>query len=152
MLQRIQTVYLLITFVLTVLMYFIPIGGVFVSSTAELHEITLLGMDMPDGTHSYAWGMLLLSILILLVNIIGIGLYKNRIFQMRFNVLNILFYVSIYIFYFFFAWLCKEKLGGGEFVYKLPVVFPLINIVLTYLAIRAIGKDEALVRSLDRIR
>ena len=29
---------------------------------------------------------------------------------------------------------------------------PFINIILTYLAIRAIGKDEALVRSLDRLR
>ena len=153
MLQRIQTVYLLITFLLTVLMYFIPMGGVFIESTAAMNDITIIGMEMPDGTTSYAWGMLLLSIIILVVNIIGIGLYKNRIFQMRFNMFNILLNVAIYIFYFFFAWLCKEKLGGeGEFVYKLPLVFPIINIVLTYLAIRAIGRDEALVRSLDRIR
>ena len=104
MLQRIQTVYLLITFLLTVLMYFIPMGGVFIESTAAMNDITLIGMEMPDGTTSYAWGMLLLSIIILVVNIIGIGLYKNRIFQMRFNMFNILLNVAIYIFYFFFAW------------------------------------------------
>ena len=34
----------------------------------------------------------------------------------------------------------------------LPFALPIINIILTYLAIRAIGKDEALVRSLDRLR
>ena len=34
----------------------------------------------------------------------------------------------------------------------LPLALPIINIILTYLAIRAIGKDEALVRSLDRLR
>ena len=60
--------------------------------------------------------------------------------------------MALYIFYFFFAWLCKEKIGEGDFVYKLPIVFPVINIILTYLAIRAIGRDEALVRSLDRLR
>lgn len=36
--------------------------------------------------------------------------------------------------------------------YQIIVVFPLISAILTYLAIRAIGKDEALIRSLDRIR
>ncbi len=34
----------------------------------------------------------------------------------------------------------------------MPFALPFINIILTYLAIRAIGKDEALVRSLDRLR
>jgi hypothetical protein len=36
--------------------------------------------------------------------------------------------------------------------FKIPMSFPLIAIILDYLSIRAIGKDEALVRSLDRIR
>ena len=71
------------------LMYFIPMGGIFVQSTATLNEITLVGMNLPDGTRSFAWGMLFLSIIILIINVIGIGLYKKRIFQIRFNVLNI---------------------------------------------------------------
>ena len=36
--------------------------------------------------------------------------------------------------------------------YNYVVVFPLIAIVLTILAMIAIGKDEALIRSLNRIR
>ena len=32
------------------------------------------------------------------------------------------------------------------------IIDSVINIILTYLAIRAIGRDEALVRSLDRLR
>jgi hypothetical protein len=36
--------------------------------------------------------------------------------------------------------------------FNIAVVFPLIAIILDYLAIRNIGKDEALVRSIDRIR
>jgi hypothetical protein len=39
-----------------------------------------------------------------------------------------------------------------DVAYKFPMTFPLIAAVFDYLAIRAIGKDEALVRSLDRIR
>ena len=35
---------------------------------------------------------------------------------------------------------------------KFGLAFPLINLILDYLAIRNIGADEALVRSLDRLR
>ena len=35
---------------------------------------------------------------------------------------------------------------------KILLLFPLIAIVLTWLAIRGIVKDEALVRSVDKIR
>jgi hypothetical protein len=41
---------------------------------------------------------------------------------------------------------------NGVVSYKITVVFPFVSAVLTYLAIRAIGKDEALIRSMDRIR
>ena len=35
---------------------------------------------------------------------------------------------------------------------KIALSFPLVNLILDYLAIRNIGADEALVRSLDRLR
>lgn len=36
--------------------------------------------------------------------------------------------------------------------YSIINAFPLVAMVLSYLALRAIGKDEALIRSMDRIR
>jgi hypothetical protein len=36
--------------------------------------------------------------------------------------------------------------------FKTGAVLPLVAIVIDWLAIRAIGKDEALIRSIDRIR
>jgi hypothetical protein len=36
--------------------------------------------------------------------------------------------------------------------FKVTVVFPVVAAILDFLAIRALGKDEALVRSLNRIR
>ena len=35
---------------------------------------------------------------------------------------------------------------------RIPAAFPLVCVVLDWLAIRAIGKDEALIRSLNRLR
>ena len=36
--------------------------------------------------------------------------------------------------------------------FKFALSFPLVSLILNYLAIRNIGADEALVRSLDRLR
>jgi len=41
---------------------------------------------------------------------------------------------------------------GATASFKIAVAFPLVAIILDYLAIRSIGKDEALIRSLNRIR
>ena len=40
----------------------------------------------------------------------------------------------------------------GIVSYEITAIFPFVAAILTYLAIRAIGKDEALIRSMDRIR
>ena len=36
--------------------------------------------------------------------------------------------------------------------FRIAIIFPLVALILDYLALRAIFKDETLVRSLDRIR
>ena len=41
---------------------------------------------------------------------------------------------------------------GASVSVKIALSFPLVNLILDYLAIRNIGADEALVRSLDRLR
>jgi hypothetical protein len=51
--------------------------------------------------------------------------------------------------FFYFAYAGFE---GAKVAFKIPVVFPIVAVILDYLAIRAIGKDEALIRSLNRIR
>jgi len=44
------------------------------------------------------------------------------------------------------------KNNDAQIFYNIPMVIPIVTIILSYLAIRAIGKDEALIRSIDRIR
>lgn len=162
MLQRIQTVYLLVTLILSILLFFVPMGGFQQLTEGIIHDFdyTVVGLtekyDSVSQIFSYSWALLCLMVLILIVNVIGIFLYKNRVFQMRFNLLNILLNIGIYPLFFLFAWGSSQNVaqtgGNVEINYYFPIVFPIINILLTYLAIRAIGKDEALVRSLDRIR
>jgi len=52
---------------------------------------------------------------------------------------------------FYYVSVSKHQIGGHA-SYSLIFVFPIISSILTYLAIRKIAKDEALVRSMDRLR
>jgi hypothetical protein len=52
---------------------------------------------------------------------------------------------------FIYLWQMGKSLEAGMFI-ELVSAFPLVNIVLSFMAIRAIGKDEALIKSLNRIR
>jgi len=46
----------------------------------------------------------------------------------------------------------SAKLLSGIYSFTIFLLFPVIAAILIYLAIRAIKKDEMLVRSIDRIR
>ncbi|MBR2492659.1 MAG: DUF4293 domain-containing protein [Paludibacteraceae bacterium] len=139
MIQRIQSIYL---FIVTAL-------GIFqcCSPFASVKGLTL-GLD---NCYIYAG----LTVLIPIVSFVSIFLFKKRILQMRVNSFNIILMIFqiismvAYFFYFKSNYTVEEILPThilGVFA------IPFINIILTYLAIRAIGKDEALVRSLDRLR
>jgi hypothetical protein len=76
-------------------------------------------------------------------------MYKKRIRQIRVAVFTIVLLLGLFGIFFYFTYAGFE---GAKVAFKIPVAFPLIAIILDYLAIRAIGKDEALIRSLNRIR
>jgi uncharacterized membrane protein len=87
----------------------------------------------------------LLSVFVL-INIFN---YNNRKLQIRWNSIVILSALALsgYIAYLLFV------SGEKEFSKKgIEGIFPLIVVILLWLANRAIGKDEALVKSMDRIR
>jgi len=50
-----------------------------------------------------------------------------------------------------YLWPACERLHA-DWHLRIIAAFPLINLILSYLAIGAIGKDEKLVKSLDRLR
>jgi hypothetical protein len=82
---------------------------------------------------------------------ITIFLYKNRRRQIRICYALLLIQVLIYALYFIFE---RNYLPLSDFFQhiRFTFVFPLITIVLLFLAIRGIKKDEKLIRSLDRLR
>ena len=152
MIQRIQTVYLLFALILLGLIAWLPLGEVAVGD--HIYQFTIKGITS-DQTHALVYNglplIILMSIIILLQIIVIFG-FKNRIRQMRLATFNLLLMLGVLGVCWYFVHSAVKILGEGVYQFKLPVSFPLIGAILNYLAIRAIGKDEALVRSVDRIR
>ena len=83
--------------------------------------------------------------------LITIFLYKNRNLQIRLSNLNMLVICIFIGTVFYFA----DHSKANEVLvvhYAVGCYFPLIQLVFTFLAMRAIRKDELLVRSADRLR
>jgi hypothetical protein len=64
-------------------------------------------------------------------------------------ILTIILVLGLFSTFFWFAYMGFK---GAQVSFKLTIAIPAVVIILDYLAIKAIAKDEALVRSLDRIR
>jgi len=110
------------------------------------HQVELMGF----------WYLAALVATACTISIVAILLYKNRKLQMTICKLNLLAYLGVIFTVFFSADNALEyimSLGlDGEVQYQLGTAFPIISVILVFLASRAIKKDEDLVRSADRIR
>lgn len=146
MIQRIQTVYLLIVAGLLIATMCLPLG--YFTDTTE-HVFKSLGLEI-GGSFQSTWGLLSILLLSAMVALATIFLYKNRMLQIRMTILNSLlllgFYIAFTAFYFAF------KSDANLFRMSCPLCLPFVAILLNLLAIRAIRQDELKVRALDRIR
>ena len=147
MIQRIQTVYILIAGLLTATLFKLKFADLIVNN--EL--LTFYAKGIFKDTEQVISGlpiMILIGIIILLHFAI-IFMYKKRIRQIRFLVFTIILLLGLLGMFFYFTYAAFNDI---KVAFKIPVAFPVVAIILDYLAIRAIGKDEALIRSLNRIR
>ena len=137
MIQRIQTVYLILTFIATsVLMLFIPLwtlkgGALFYFNQDPIYNV-IVG----------------LSTMLTIVSIIS---YKKRQNQFVMNRLNIILnLILLGLFVYRSLNLSGETLSVSE--KGIGMFLPIVAIVLLVLANKAIKKDEDLVKSVDRLR
>lgn len=147
MIQRIQTVFLLIAGLLIASIYKLNIAEL--SVEGELYVFNAFGIFKGENLVFDGLPVLILIGLIALLHLVIIFMYKKRIRQIRMIVFTIILQLGLFGIFFYFI---HAGFSGAEVAYKVPLVFPIVAIILDYLAIRSIGKDEALVRSLDRIR
>lgn len=150
MIQRIQTVYLLLVAILMIVAMALPVGSFY--TVTEVFGMTNLYYTLPDGTMNYSSCVLFILLAVAaVVSIITIFLYRKRKRQIRLTVMNSIVLVAYYLAAIYFI-LSAEGQDDSGFVPSWSLCLPLISIILNWLAIRAIDKDEMLVKSYDRIR
>ena len=141
--------YLLAVVALGIALIFQPVVQFVTPEGVDLQvwELSALGGAPLQGL----WGLLVATALIPLLALIDIFLYKKRILQARLNIFTVMLCLGWYGVLAIYIWLAKMSLGVEWHI--LPwASFPLICMVLTFMATRRILKDEALVRAADRIR
>lgn len=153
MIQRIQSVYLLIISILGVCLWFFPIASI--THDTHVYNITTWGIQLTESNQTiYQFIPYLFLVLLLpIISFSSIFIYKKRILQMRLNVIAMILMIFLYGVIYFYIDFATTIISKNSIIdYKLPIIIPVINLILCYLAIRSIGKDEALIRSLSRIR
>lgn len=156
MIQRKQTLWLLISALLMLVPLFLP--HVVITAVETLYEgdttgFTQLGID--DGLVALEWPLMVLNFIIILCSLVTIFLYKNRTLQMRLTIFNILLKVGLYILAGVTIYSFVSSLGADYVGWRLKwliAVLPLVAIVLDVIAYRAIAIDEMTVRSMFRLR
>jgi hypothetical protein len=147
MIQRIQTLYLLVSAILVGFLFLLPFAEILQDGAVYLFNFKGISLDGTLKENGIAISVLI--VIIMAIHGFAILSYKNRIRQIRLTVFSILLMIGLFGLFFFFTYF---SFSGAQISFKVSMVFPLVAIILDYLAIRAIGKDEALIRSIDRIR
>ena len=150
MIQRIQTLYLLLVVILgTLLCFFSPTQFLLPNAT---EYISLMPFDK--------WALAVITVVVPVLALVNIFLFRRRILQARLNIVNVVLCLGYYaMLALYIAYIVKgyETVGdislqGAEWYLSIWSAIPLVNIVLIIMATRSILKDEALVRAADRLR
>jgi hypothetical protein len=152
MIQRIQTIFLALALVMTGLLIWLPLGEIAVNE--KIYSFSLKGIiDALNGQTVFpAWHLIALLGVVLLIQVFSVFTYKKRIKQIRIITINILLILGFMLVSWLFVMLSAKSLGNGVYSLKITLALPVVSIFLNYLAIKAIQRDEALVKSVDRIR
>ena len=131
---------------------FLPLATiVYGGNELILKAFTLNGIEGVDTTLPLYLGVLLAVTTALLLAIIFI--YKKRLAQIRLCVSAIVLLLGSAALIGLYCYrLCDILTGDLVFTLGFASLMPVVAIIPVVLAIRGIAKDEALVRSLDRIR
>ena len=154
MIQRIQSIYFSISFILIILVILFPITR-FVGEDSQVYLLQIWGIVLAGTeTPTPVIGTIPLFILFLVIPLlllISLFSFKKRIRQIRFSIFSILLMVGSLVLIYFYR---RQGIATlqAEAYFTLFAAFPIISAILTYLAFRGVKKDEELIRSYDRIR
>ena len=171
MIQRIQTLWLALAVLLSIEAFFFPVAIFeFTYKDGPIPITYKLIPSQSDPIPSQpAWSLLVGNVLVGVICLITIFLYKNRTLQRKILAIAFLLTaIEILLVYFYqldsglkqvITYLCQgtpeiipSTIAGAKITYGFASFFPIVQILCFVFALKGIRKDEALVRSADRIR
>jgi hypothetical protein len=157
MLQRIQTLFLLAAAALVTVSFFMPFA-LLTEANAEANTIWSLrtyGIQGADGMYqpnSETYWIHLPLAFILVLSLWALFSFKNRKKQLLLLRIVFLLYALSFVLLSLYVNHSIGLFAGASIGFGAAFFAPFIGLVLTWLAARYIRKDEALIRSVDRIR
>ena len=153
MIQRIQTLWLFLVFLMAALTMFFPLAT-FHGANGELMK---MGIFAVEGAGDIAVpNVSVIGVLVALLAVLGMGnifQFNNRKRQLKINMVAMLVNMGLVIAIFLLA----DKIAAlddvlDKYDFEFAAYFPVASVLFLILANRNIRKDEALVKQADRIR
>ncbi|PCH97306.1 MAG: hypothetical protein COB85_02760 [Bacteroidetes bacterium] len=156
MIQRIQSIYLAVIALCCGLVFVFPFAEIVIpDGVCVLDALSITTKTQIEVELLKPWLVTILAILCALLSVAIVMQFKNRLLQIKLCRFNMLLLLGLIISIFYMIDRTQELLSMGadaEISYGLGSFLPLVAVILNILAIRAITKDERLVRSADRLR
>lgn len=137
MIQRIQSLWLLLAAVTVFFLLKLPYAGG-VLPTGAVTELVAAGNLI----------MFIVALLMGIIALVDIFLYKKRSNQKSLIWLGFLLAIVFIVMMYYEM----SELAADKKTYKMGAIFPILYIVLIVMAYGGIRKDEKLIKSLDRLR
>jgi hypothetical protein len=143
MIQRIQSLWLLLSALIIVLLSRLPIY------VGKLGDGTDKELMTAERLH-----MMIIALLLIILPLIAIFLFKNRSAQKQLIWLHILLNLLLLLFFY----MAKGDFVQGqvpEFVssrYSIAVIIPVLSVILDIMAFRGVRADEKLIKAADKFR
>ena len=143
MIQRKQTIYLLLALAALIVCLCLPIGKL--TNSASLgQEVAVYNIGLYTSTGINAHPILFVDIVVVAaLSLINIFLYNKRKLQMKICVVNIVLCLVWYAYYAFMA--ISMFKGIGSFSMRFAMCLPFVAIILLVLAYKGIKADEELI-------
>jgi predicted cation transporter len=156
MIQRKQTVFLLLAAIALGLLFYFPLAT-FIGDKDSLvlyvyKLVSLVPDNAPDVPAYFLMPLLSLNVLMILLSVVIIFMFKNRMRQLNFVRINLILLMIMIAVFFFYDVSVLEEASGGVVEYEVGSYFPLIAFIFFILAYKGIMSDERLIRSADRLR
>lgn len=152
MIQRIQSVYLLIAAILMAVVVCTPLA-VLIGASDSFYLFKSMGVFENDLTLVYpSWGIAVCAVISALISFVSIFLFKKRKLQIKMSYVSIVFIILFYAAFAAYLYTGQIALEAKFSKVEYGLALPAISLIVMVLALTKIKVDERLVQSLNRIR